>query len=331
MAAPAPGLLLTVAASALTSGLIAGRRQPPQHPAAPPPPPSPAPLLAGLAQALCYEINKALAKSEGLMLKHLLFYHGTPYPVTVCSVETFQILENLEDRGDDMVLMSYPKCGVNWLIQILSDSVFTTNQTKPVSTELPFIECGDPDKYQRVKQIPSPRILATHLSYDCLPKSIFQNKAKILVLFNTNHTAVSFFHFHNNMPSVPSYSSWDKFFLEFMNGKGMSYFDHAVTWNKHIEDKNTMTIIYEDHNNLIVSVKQIPDFFGFSTMAEQIQSIADRVTFQAMKDKAQETTGAVGSILFCRGVVGDWKNLFTEAQNSEVFQGSSRGNPISRC
>ncbi|OXB54204.1 hypothetical protein ASZ78_007994 [Callipepla squamata] len=232
-------------------------------------------------KAFVDEINKALAKSEGITLKELLFsYRGTPYPVTVCSTETFQALENLEARRDDMVLVSYPKCGVNWLIQILNDLIFTTIQGKPVSTELPFIECGDPDKYQvskknllqRMKQILSPRILATHLNYDFLPKSIFKNKAKILVLFrNRKDTAVSFFHFHNNVPNIPSYSSWDEFFSEFMNGK-----------------------------------------------AEQIQSVADRATFQAVKNKAQETYGAVGTVLFRKGIVGDWKNLFTEAQNQEM-------------
>ncbi|XP_009932692.1 sulfotransferase 6B1 isoform X1 [Opisthocomus hoazin] len=274
-------------------------------------------------KAFVDEINKALAKSEGLTLKDMLFsYWGTRYPVTVCSAETFQALENLEARRDDMVLVSYPKCGVNWLIQILSNLIFTTIQSKPLSTELPFIECGDPDKYQRMKQIPSLRILATHLNYDCLPKSIFKNKAKILVLFrNAKDTAVSFFHFHNNVPSVPSYSSWDEFFTEFMNGKVSwgSYFDHAVAWNKHIEDENTMIIMCEDlKENLTASVKQLAEFFGFSPSAEQIQSIAARATFQAVKDKAQESHGVVGSILFRKGVVGDWKNLFTEAQNQEM-------------
>lgn len=38
--------------------------------------------------------------------------------------------------------------GVNWLIQIISDLIFTTIQSKPVSTELPLTEIGDPDKYQ---------------------------------------------------------------------------------------------------------------------------------------------------------------------------------------
>ncbi|XP_042732642.1 sulfotransferase 6B1 isoform X1 [Lagopus leucura] len=274
-------------------------------------------------KAFVDEINKALAKSEGFTLKDMLFsYRGTPYPVTVCSAETFQALENLEARRDDMVLVSYPRCGVNWLIQILNDLIFTTIQSKPVSTELPFIECGDPDKYQRMKQIPSPRILATHLNYDFLPKSIFKNKAKILVLFrNPKDTAVSFFHFHKNVPSVPSYSSWDEFFSEFMNGKvgWGSYFDHAVTWNKHTDDENTMIVMYEDlKENLASGVKQIAEFFGFFPTTEQIQSIADRATFQAVKNKAQETYGAVGTVLFRKGVVGDWKNLFTEAQNQEM-------------
>ncbi|OXB80296.1 UNVERIFIED_CONTAM: hypothetical protein H355_013694 [Colinus virginianus] len=287
-------------------------------------------------KAFVDEINKALAKSEGITLKELLFsYQGTPYPVTVCSAETFQALENLEARRDDMVLVSHPRCGeyiINYLLlsmvlcelayQILNDLTFTTIQSKPVSTELPFIECGDPDKYHRMKQIPSPRILATHLNYDFLPKSIFKNKAKILVLFrNPKDTAVSFFHFHNNVPSIPSYSSWDEFFSEFMNGKvgWGSYFDHAVTWNKHIEDENTMIVIHEDlKENLTSGVKQIAEFFGFSLTAEQIQSVADRATFQVVKDKAQETHGAVGTVLFRKGIVGDWKNLFTEAQNQEM-------------
>lgn len=38
--------------------------------------------------------------------------------------------------------------GANWLIQIVNDLIITTLKTKHESTELPFIECGDPEKYE---------------------------------------------------------------------------------------------------------------------------------------------------------------------------------------
>ncbi|NXA65570.1 ST6B1 Sulfotransferase, partial [Mohoua ochrocephala] len=182
--------------------------------------------------------------------------------------------------------------------------------------------------------LPFLRILITHLNYDCLPKSIFMEKGKVVVLFrNPKDTAVSFFHFHNNVPSVPSYSSRDEFFSGFMTDlkvtpmcfssslqlAGGSCFDPAVTWNEHTEDKNTMVIIYEDLKGLKqMPVKQVAEFFGFSPTAEQIQAIAERDTFQPVSVKAQETHGAVGSILFHKGKFVYWKNVFAEDQNQKL-------------
>nr|XP_056708860.1 sulfotransferase 6B1 [Euleptes europaea] len=269
------------------------------------------------------EIEKALEKSKGLNLKELLFcYQGTFYPTTVCSAETFKALEDFEARKDDLVLVSYPKCGINWLIQIVNDLIVTTLQTKHENAELPFIECGDPEKFQRMKQFPSPRIVATHLNYNHLPKSTFKNKAKILVVFrNPKDTAASFFHFHNNAPSVPSYDSWEEFFSEFMNGKVAwgSYFDHAVTWNNHIDDENVLLLTYEDlKEDLLAGVKKIAEFLGFAPTMEQSQSIADRASFQVVRERSKETHGAAGPLLFRKGVIGDWKSLFNETQNQKM-------------
>ncbi|XP_070590203.1 sulfotransferase 6B1 isoform X1 [Erythrolamprus reginae] len=269
------------------------------------------------------EIEKALEKSRDLKLHELLFsYQGIPYPNTVCSAETFQALVNFESRKDDAVLVSYPRCGANWLILIVNDLIATTLKKKQENTELPFIECGDPEKFQRMKQFPSPRIVATHLHYNYLPQSIFKNKAKILVVFrNPKDTATSLYHFHNNAPTIPSYNSWEEFFPEFMNGKVAwgSYFDQAIAWNKHIDDENVLILIYEElKEDLVSGVKQIANFFGFPATTEQIQSIADRTTFQAVRDKSQETHGLAGPLLFRKGIVGDWKNVFNKAQNEQM-------------
>ncbi|KAI5125133.1 Sulfotransferase 6B1 [Manis pentadactyla] len=210
----------------------------------------------------------------------------------MCTSETFQALDTFEARSDDIVLASYPKCGSNWILHIISELLFADSKKKYQHPEFPVLECGDPEKYQ------------------------------VLVIFrNPKDTAVSLYHFHNDVPDIPSYSSWDEFFRQFMEGQVCwgSYFDFAINWNKHLDDENVKFILYEDlKENLAAGIKQTAEFFGFSLTGEQIQTISAQSTFQAMRAKSQETHGAVGPFLFRKGEVGDWKNLFSETQNQEM-------------
>ncbi|XP_069881804.1 sulfotransferase 6B1 [Dipodomys merriami] len=268
-------------------------------------------------------IDDALEKSKETTLSHLFFtYQGIPYPVTMCTPETFQALETFEARSDDILLASYPKCGSNWILHIVSELVFAFAKRKYEFSEFPVLECGDSEKYQRMKLFPSPRILTTHLHYDKLPGSIFKHKAKILVIFrNPKDTAVSFFHFHNDVPDIPSYASWAEFFRQFMKGEVSwgSYFDFAINWNKHLDDDNVKFVLYEDlKEDLATGVKQIAEFFGFSLTGEQIRTISAQSTFQAMREKSEETHGTIGPFLFRKGEIGDWKQLFSETQSQEM-------------
>ncbi|XP_037596686.1 sulfotransferase 6B1 isoform X3 [Cebus imitator] len=240
----------------------------------------------------------------------------------MCTLETFQALETFEATYDDIVVASYPKCGSNWILHIVSELIFAVSKKKYEYPEFPVLECGDSEKYQRMEDFPSPRILATHLHYDKLPGSIFKNKAKILVIFrNPKDTAVSFFHFHNDVPDIPSYGSWDEFFRQFMKGQVSwgSYFDFAINWNKHLDDDNVKFILYEDlKEHLAAGIKQIAEFLGFFLTGEQIQTISVQSTFQAMRAKSQNTHGAVGPFLFRKGEVGDWKNVLSQTQSQEM-------------
>lgn len=53
--------------------------------------------------------------------------------------------------------------------------------------------------------------------------------------------------------------------------------------------------------NLVVGIKQISEFLGFSLTDEQIETISAQSTFQAMRAKSQETHGAIGPFLFRKG------------------------------
>ncbi|KAG6932851.1 sulfotransferase 6B1-like [Chelydra serpentina] len=198
-----------------------------------------------------------------------------------------------------------------------------------------YLEFGYPGKFQWIKKLSSRRVFATHVFPPMLPTSIFKNNVKILVLIqNPKDTAVSYFHFSNSMPSLPSFKTWDEFFNAFLNGKVSwgSYFDHIIEWNKHFDDGNIMFITYEElKENPNLGVKKIAEFFGFSLTDEESQTVADRSSFQTMKENSHKTHGAFGNILFRKGSVSDWKNPFTEAQNQEMdkkFEASLAGTKL---
>ncbi|KAJ7342299.1 hypothetical protein JRQ81_010044 [Phrynocephalus forsythii] len=269
------------------------------------------------------KIDKIFAENQDNQNEELMFtYKGVLYPSRLCSAKTFEALETMDARKDDMLIATYPKCGTNWAVQILKEMVAAIYEDYQEPLMIPMLEFGAPEKFQQIKDQPSPRIFSTHLHYDNIPKSFFENKVKMLVIFrNPKDTAVSYYHFYNKNPLLPTASSWDEFFQNFMSGEvgWKSYFEHALTWDKHMDDENVKIITFEElKENLYEGVKQIADFYEFPLPEEKIQSVAENTTFQTMSSEAPQKIGAFGSVLFRKGVVGDWKTLFTEAQSQEM-------------
>ncbi|XP_041418666.1 sulfotransferase 6B1 isoform X1 [Xenopus laevis] len=267
-------------------------------------------------------VNKMIDDLKDLQQDKLLFrYNGVLYPSLMCNQETFEALNSFETREDDIMLAAYPKCGTNWTLHLLEDMVHAVHKKDPTGF-IPVLEFTGENKFEKFKEEASPRILVTHLSYDGIPKNLFNKKYKILVVFrNPKDTALSYYHFYKNNPVFPTYSSWDTFFEDFMTGNVCwgSYFDHVLEWNKHIDDENIMIVTFEEmKEDLEAAIKKMSLFSGFSLSEEQIQSIADKGTFKSMKEKSEKTHGAFGKVLFRKGEVGDWKNIFTEAQNQEM-------------
>ncbi|XP_041280141.1 sulfotransferase 6B1-like [Onychostruthus taczanowskii] len=290
-------------------------------------------------------VDKCFSEGDRMTPEDMLFsYRGILYPVTISSPQTLEALKSFEARSDDVILVGYPKSGTNWLEQMvkeLANAKYTEEERKErinAEKKLETFQClefGDPRIDGKMKQLPSRRIVVTHLRPDRLPPSILQSKAKILVLVqNPKDTAVFYYHFCNNLPVMPSFASWDEYFGDFMNGKlawGF-YFDHLVEWNKYIDNERIMTISYEElKEDPILGMKKIASFFGFSLCEENFPRIARKISFKSMKDKFSETHGKSGDILFRKGVVGNWRDIFSKAQNEEMdrkFQDSLGGTKI---
>ncbi|XP_059504680.1 sulfotransferase 6B1-like [Stegostoma tigrinum] len=273
-------------------------------------------------------VQGMLERAKQLQPEELTFrYNGVLYPTVLCSVQTLQALGNFQARPEDLVISSYPKCGFNWVNLLLWD-IATVNQNeskdgKPGDlSKIKLLEFESARSYEMMKSFPSPHIYGTHNHYNNLPPSIIEKKTKILVVFrNPKDNAVSYYHFCQNNPLLPNSASWDEFFRKYMTGEVCwgSYFDNAVVWEKHVDDENVKIITYEElKEDLAKGVQSIAEFFALSLSEEQIQKIAGRGTFQTMSDNSEKTHSSFGKVIFRKGVVGDWKTLFTKEQSEEM-------------
>ncbi|XP_072265383.1 sulfotransferase 6B1-like [Pyxicephalus adspersus] len=293
--------------------------------------------MADMSEFL-HAVKEAIEASKNIPKDDLIFtYNGVTYPTATCDFDTFKALETFETREDDVMLAAYPKCGSNWTAMILHSIVHAVHNKHP-SAFIPMIEFKAPNKFEKLKADSSPRVLSTHFHYDNIPKTFFEKKVKILLVFrNPKDTAVSLFHFYNSNPILPNYNSFDDFFPDFMSGNVVwgSYFDHAAVWNNYLDKDTILLMTFEDmKEDLAGSIKKISDFFSMPLTEEQVKLIADKATFKSMKENSKNTHGEMGTAIFRKGEVGDWKNYFSEAQSQEIdaeFEKRLSGTKLGKC
>uniref|UniRef100_A0A3B3ZYA8 Sulfotransferase n=1 Tax=Periophthalmus magnuspinnatus TaxID=409849 RepID=A0A3B3ZYA8_9GOBI len=268
-------------------------------------------------------MQSRVEQAKGMRDEEKLYrYKGVLYPCIMCPEENLKALDSISARADDIMLVAYPKCGFNWMVGVLRQIIAQASGVKEESRMPPLIEFFGPEALTNVGNAPSPRFLGTHMHPDNIPATFYQNKSKMLVIFrNPKDTVVSYYHFCNNNPVLPSVKSWDSFFQDFMSGDVPwgSYFTHALAWEKKMDDPNVMIVTYEDlKQNLSEGVRQISTFFGFSLTEAQVEQISQGSTFSAMKERSANSHGNMGNVIFRKGEVGDWKNHFSPEQSQQM-------------
>jgi hypothetical protein len=100
------------------------------------------------------------------------------------SPKVLKQIENFEVRHNDLWLITYPKSGTTWTEEILSliynDGNIKKVKGKLLPSRVPHLEVGPPLGHMRwLKNLKSPRLLATHLPINCIPKQLKQTKCKV--------------------------------------------------------------------------------------------------------------------------------------------------------
>ncbi|XP_054654838.1 sulfotransferase 6B1 [Dunckerocampus dactyliophorus] len=270
------------------------------------------------ARRLQSRLQQATAMKEE---EKLYRYKGVLYPLILCPQENLRAVEAVTARDDDILLVAYPKCGFNWMVGVLNKIITEATGRKIETRVPPLIEFFGPDVLQAIDQSPLLRFLGTHLHPDNIPASFFAKRAKMLVIFrNPKDVLVSFYHFCNNFPVLPSASSWESFYANFLSGDVPwgSYFEHALAWERRMDDPDVMVVTYEQlKQDLGEGVRQMSSFLGFKLTEAQVQRVSESSTFTAMKESLPVPHG-MGGVIFRKGEVGDWRNHFTAEQSQQM-------------
>ncbi|GMS86917.1 hypothetical protein PENTCL1PPCAC_9092, partial [Pristionchus entomophagus] len=268
-------------------------------------------------------------------------------------VASSQSILNLADAPlgpDDIVIASYPKSGTTWISEVVSAIAFggDTVTIKGIAMEdrVPWLEidiakvvAAMPDSPVLAPKPPIPglalakkRVFFTHIHSEYLPKAIKEGKAKLVyVARNPKDAAVSFYHFHRmakhlgNQIDMP----WNDYFPLFASGHIAcgSWFKHALGyWNFAKEHPaNAKFVVYEDmKKDLMAVMEDLESFVGVPLSKEQRVAVVQHCSFGSMRDNKMTNREGwehlfddKGPKFMRKGIVGDWKNYFTVAQNEE--------------
>ncbi|XP_022099216.1 estrogen sulfotransferase-like, partial [Acanthaster planci] len=208
---------------------------------------------------------------------------------------------------------------------------------------------GAPDTYKIVENIPSPRVIKSHLPPQFLPPQLWEKKAKIVyVIRNPKDVVVSYFFFIKMINPQKVDQAFSEFFKEMMDGRGTStksltrlstvkgrslpygpWWDHYLFFWKKRHEPNALLVRFEE---LKRNVEKISNFLGKHLSAETLDAITEHCTFANMKKnpmsspdiffgppKSATNSGADSATSFMRkGKVGDWKFHFTVAQSEAM-------------
>ncbi|XP_022100048.1 sulfotransferase 1A1-like [Acanthaster planci] len=247
-------------------------------------------------------------------------------------------------RPDDVWVVTFPKAGTTWAQEIMSCVMYDGNieevNKKHTAFRVLFLEMDLPEFIRKTKnlpacheiaeEIPSPRVLKTHLPGQFLPPQMWERRPKIVyVMRNPKDLTVSYFYFMKMVN--PSQDSLNETFEEFLNKMltgDVSYgpwWDHYLFFWEKRNDPNILVLKYEDmKQDLRGNVERVSKFLGKNLSAETLDAITDHCSFANMKKNPMANLGTMlghdesQGVFMRKGVVGNWKTHFTVAQNEAM-------------
>ncbi|XP_071092913.1 sulfotransferase 1B1-like [Haliotis cracherodii] len=245
-------------------------------------------------------------------------------------MEMIRNVQKLELRDDDVMIAAYPKCGTHWLWEIVNMLRAGNSEYNKKMKEIAMLEMP---KFERIDELPSPRVLNSHLYFRHLPEKLVEKRIKtIFIVRNPKDVSVSYFNHANGSKKLFRFDGRYSEFLDlFLEGKvpGGSYADYLKDWWQVKQDNPDLPILTMFYENMkedpVKHIKSVADFIGESVTDELCQEIAEACTFKKLRAADAEVKEDFADPfeiwkeshkgVYRKGEVGDWRNWITVAQN----------------
>ncbi|XP_016486859.1 cytosolic sulfotransferase 12-like [Nicotiana tabacum] len=287
----------------------------------------------------CKKLLSTLPKEKGLIGSYIYNYQGFwVSPRIIQGVIACQ--KQFQAQDSDIILVTTPKSGTTWLKALVFALVNRIRfplsaQNHPLLVKnphslVPFLEL----KLYVDGQVPdfssftTHRLLATHLPFASLPKSVQDSESKLIYLCrNPRDTFISMWHFTNKLRShYIDTNSIEEMFDLFCKGVSLfgPFWDHVLDyWKKSLEKpKRVLFLMYEEiKEKPEIQLKRLAEFLECPFSEEEetsgvVNEILKLCSFENLSNlevnkNEKWPTGEEHKLFFRRGEVGDWKNYFT--------------------
>ncbi|XP_033728660.1 amine sulfotransferase-like [Pecten maximus] len=244
-------------------------------------------------------------------------------------------IDVMDVREDDTFILSYPKSGTHWAFTLAS--MLRTGETAYRGSPT-FLDYTD---MQTIDNLPSPRVLATHLTFDFMPKQVKEGKGKVVAIFrNPKDVITSLRTFgkkmdHKDFQKVYK-TTWEGLLEFYMDGRIFygSWFEYIQNWDKVRREHKETNILYLTYEDMIPDlrshVQKLAVFLEVTFGPEFLDTVTEKCTFRNMVTEAtkavapskqwKDMTSQKTLPIYRKGEVGDWKNFFTVSQNEQFDQ-----------
>uniref|UniRef100_A0A8D8JXN2 Sulfotransferase family cytosolic 1B member 1 n=1 Tax=Culex pipiens TaxID=7175 RepID=A0A8D8JXN2_CULPI len=246
-------------------------------------------------------------------------------------------IRNFQVYEDDVWIVTFPKCGTTWtqeMVWLIDHGLdYDTAKQVNLNARSVFFELGavghniPVDTVTTVENLPRPRHIKSHLPLVLLPQQLWTVKPRIVyVSRNPKDVAVSYLHHYQMIMGFRG--SKDTFLRQLAADKVMycPQVQHVLEFWRVRAEPNVLFLSYERmKRDLRGVVAQVCQFFGKEFTEEQLDSLAEHLSFDQMKknpstnnvqmtQNAMRMNGRVGEKFeFMRkGQIGDHKNELSE-------------------